>query len=196
MLNDDEKAVLKQSWADALPASGAVADLFFERLLALRPTYAALFLSADLRARKVQLVHAIDFVVRSLDWPEPAWMDAVSTNEDAVFSAFSVAEDGYGLSGITPEAFPLLGEALVWALESVLGPRWDASSRGVWTRVAATLVTALRLGAARAEALAPPTRRQIDSAADEPTDTERFPRSYFEGAAPFSLGPSRRIVSS
>jgi hypothetical protein len=123
-------------------------------------------------------------------------MDAVSTNEDAIFSAFSVAEDGYGLSGITPEAYPLLGEALVWALESVLGSRWDAASRHVWTRVAAALVTALRLGAARAEALAPATRRQSHLAESDLTDTERFPRSYFEGDAPFSLGPSRRIVSS
>ena len=196
MLNDDEKAVLKQSWAEVLPAADTIADLFFERLLALRPTYAALFLSADLRSRKIQLLHALDFVVRSLDWPEPAWMDPVSTNDDPVFAAFSVAEDGYGLSGITPEAYPLLGEALVWALECVLGPRFDAASRGIWTRVAATLVTALRLGAARAEALAPATRRQIDGTGDEPTDTERFPRSYFEGGAPFSLGPSRRIVSS
>jgi hemoglobin-like flavoprotein len=196
MLNDDEKAVLKQSWADARPASAAVADLFFERLLALRPTYAALFLSANLQARKIQLLHAVEFVVRSLDWPEPQWMDAVSTNDDAVFAAFSVAEDGYGLSGISPESFPLLGEALVWALETVLGPRFDNASRAVWTRVAGALVTALRLGAARAEAFAPPTRRQLDVQGEDAADTERFPGSYFDGVAPFSLGPSRRIVSS
>lgn len=192
MLNDDEKAILRRTWAEAVPVADAVADLFFERLLALRPTYASLFLSADLGRRKAQLLNAIGFVVRSLDWPEREWTDAVSTNEDAIFAAISVAEDGYGLSGITPDSYPLLGQALVWALETALGARFGEASRGVWTRVAATLVTALRLGAARAEALAPVTRRQVDEAAA----TERFPRSYFEGGAPFSLEPSRRIVTS
>lgn len=194
MLNDAEKAALRESWAEALPHA-AIADLFFERLLALRPSYAALFLSADLPARKAQFLKAVDFVVRSLDWPETEWDDAVSTSEDAMFAAFSMGEDGRDLSGIGSEAFPLMGEALLWSLETVLGPHFDAMARAVWTRVAGALVTALQLGAARAAVFAPETRRQIEPLMDEPSDTERLPRSYFEDGAPFSLGRSRRIVS-
>jgi hypothetical protein len=196
MLNDDEKAILSRTWADALVvpnAANVVADLFFERLLALRPSYTVLFLSADLPLRKERFIHGMTSLVKSLDWPEAEWLEDSPVTVDPVFNAFSVGAEGGELAGMSTDAFPLLGEALVWALENALGDRFTKPAKSVWTKVAAAIVTALRLGAAYGEALAPTTRRQLESGDDMPSDTERFsplPPDSISGD-----GLDRRIVS-
>jgi len=195
MLNDDEKAVLSRTWAEVLPNAEAFADLFVERLLALRPSYAALFLTTDLPARKTEFLRAIGFLVRTLDWPEAEWLDAAPVENDVIFAAFAVVESGEGLAGIAPETYPLLGQALTWALESTLGARFDDVARAVWGRVTTSMVTALRLGATRAEDAAT-TRRQPDPELELSSDTQRFPLSFSEGGPPSHVGQGRRIVSN
>jgi hypothetical protein len=194
MLNDDEKSVLKATWGDALTLADDVGDLFFERLLALRPAYAVLFLRADMKLEKERFFRAISFVVRSLDWPEDAWLDAASPEDDAVFAAFSLGANGEGIAGIAPDSYPLMGDALVWSLETALGTAFSREAADVWRTVSSGMLLALRLGSTFGEWLAPTRRRPIDR--QLAAETDQFSRAFVPDGAPAALALNRRVLTS
>src|SRR6185436_7813513 len=96
------------------------ADLFYKRLFELRPEYAALFTS-DLKEQKRKLVQMLAFIVRSLDWPDSAWKDTVSAEEDLVYVVLALGRRHRDLYRIPDDSYAVVGEALLWTLDYGLG---------------------------------------------------------------------------
>ena len=81
MISDAEKAAISDSWRLVLPIAETASDLFYKKLFELRPDYRRLF-PEDMTAQKRKLLAMLSFVVKSLDWPESAWRDTVSEEDD------------------------------------------------------------------------------------------------------------------
>ncbi|HET6339925.1 MAG TPA: globin domain-containing protein [Polyangiales bacterium] len=147
MITDSEKDEIRRTWKLVVPIGSTAADLFYKRLFELRPEYAALFTS-DLAAQKRKLVQMLAFIVKSLDWPESAWKDAVSAEEDLVLVVLALGRRHKDLYRIPEESYAVVGEALLWTLDYGLGPAFDDSARAAWLHVYQLVSTTMRMGAA------------------------------------------------
>lgn len=112
--------LVKTSFAYVIPISGEAARLFYQRLFLISPELRALFTSdMDEQGRKLMLtlatvVHDLD----RLDRLVPAARD------------LALRHVGYG---VVEAHYPPVGEALLWALEQGLGPRFTPAVRAAWT---------------------------------------------------------------
>jgi hemoglobin-like flavoprotein len=147
MITDNDKAALRRTWKLVVPIADTASDLFYKRLFELRPDYAALF-SGDLRAQKRKLVQMLAFIVKSLDWPESAWRDTVSAEEDLFMVVLALGRRHKDLYRVTDESYTVVGEALLWTLDYGLGPAFDDDARAAWLHVYQVVSTTMRMGAA------------------------------------------------
>jgi hemoglobin-like flavoprotein len=145
MITDSEKDVLRRTWKLVVPIAETAADLFYKRLFELKPEYAALFTS-DLTAQKRKLVQMLAFIVKSLDWPESAWKDTVSAEEDLVLVVLALGRRHKDLYKIPNESYAVVGEALLWTLDYGLGKAFDDEARAAWLHVYQIVSTAMRMG--------------------------------------------------
>jgi hemoglobin-like flavoprotein len=149
MLKDGEKEIVKRTWKLVVPIADTAADLFYKRLFELRPEYAALF-AADLKAQKRKLLQMLAFIVKSLDWPESAWKDTVSAEDDLMLVVLALGRRHKDLYRIPPESYALVGEALLWTLDYGLGQAFDAAARSAWLHVYQLISSTMRMGSALA----------------------------------------------
>jgi nitric oxide dioxygenase len=137
MLEDDDAARIRASWARVAAAPELSAGLFYGRLFQIAPETRPLFRDdMDLQGRK--LMHFLGFLVDNLDDPRALAPDAVALARRHV---------GYGVS---PGQYAAVGEALLWTLGRALGPEFDPATRSAWER-AYGLLTGVMLPAARGE---------------------------------------------
>jgi hemoglobin-like flavoprotein len=147
MITDSEKDVLRRTWKLIVPIADTAADLFYKRLFELRPDYAPLF-SSDLTTQKRKLVQMLAFIVKSLDWPESAWKDTVSAEEDLVMVVLALGRRHKDLYHVPPESYAVVGEVLIWTLDYGLGSAFDEAARAAWLRVYQLVSSAMRMGSA------------------------------------------------
>lgn len=147
MITDSDKEVVKRTWKLVVPIADTAADLFYRRLFELRPEYEALF-TRDLAGQKKKLVQMLAFIVKSLDWPEAAWKDPVSAEEDLVFVVLALGRRHKDLYRIPAESYAVVGEALLWTLDYGLGKSFDDAARSAWRHVYQLVSTTMRMGAA------------------------------------------------
>lgn len=147
MITDSDKEIVKRTWKLVVPIADTAADLFYRRLFELRPEYATLF-TGDLATQKKKLVQMLAFIVKSLDWPESAWKDPVSAEEDLVFVVLALGRRHTDLYRVPAESYAVVGEALLWTLDYGLGKSFDAAARSAWLHVYQLVSTTMRMGAA------------------------------------------------
>jgi hemoglobin-like flavoprotein len=156
MITESDKEIVKRTWKLVVPIADTAADLFYKRLFELRPEYAELF-TRDLASQKKKLMQMLAFIVKSLDWPDSAWKDPISAEEDLVFVVLALGRRHKDLYRIPPESYAAVGEALLWTLDYGLGNAFDDVARSAWLHVYQLVSTTMRMGAALtngAEALA------------------------------------------
>jgi len=151
MITDSEKDEIRRTWKLVVPIGATAADLFYKRLFELRPEYAPLF-SGDMAAQKRKLIQMLAFIVKSLDWPESAWKDTVSAEEDLVLIVLALGRRHKDLYRIPDESYAVVGEALLWTLDYGLGPAFDDAARAAWLHVYQLVSTTMRMGAAMTNA--------------------------------------------
>jgi hemoglobin-like flavoprotein len=151
MITDSEKDEIRRTWKLVVPIGATAADLFYKRLFELRPEYADLFPS-DMSGQKRKLVQMLAFIVKSLDWPESAWKDTVSAEEDLVLIVLALGRRHKDLYRIPEESYAVVGEALLWTLDYGLGPAFDDAARAAWLKVYQLVSTTMRMGAAMTNA--------------------------------------------
>lgn len=134
MLQTDDAARIRASWARAAAAPDLAAGLFYGRLFQIAPQTRPLF-RGDMEVQGRKLVSFLGFVVDHLD-------DAGALAPEAV--ALARRHVGYG---VAPEHYAAVGEALLWTLERALGPEFDPATRAAWER-AFRLLTDIMLPAA------------------------------------------------
>jgi hemoglobin-like flavoprotein len=147
MITDSEKDAVRRTWKLVVPIAGTAADLFYKRLFELRPAYADLF-PADLTSQKRKLLQMLAFIVKSLDWPDSAWKDPISAEEDLVLVLLALGRRHKDLYRIPAESYAVVGEALIWTLDYGLGKAFDDSARSAWLHVYQLVSTTMRMGSA------------------------------------------------
>lgn len=147
MITDVEKDDIRRTWKLVVPIAPTAADLFYKRLFELRPDYQGLF-SNDLTAQKRKLLQMLAFIVKSLDWPESAWKDTTSAEEDLVLIVLALGRRHKDLYRVPVESYAVVGEALLWTLDYGLGPAFDDAARTAWLHVYQLVSTTMRMGAA------------------------------------------------
>jgi len=146
MITDTERRVIQDTWQLVLPVAETAADLFYKRLFELQPSFKQYFTS-DLKQQKHKLIAMLDFVVRSLDWPESAWRREDVTEDDDLFLVMvALGRRHRELYNIPDSSYDTVGEAWLWTLDYSLGKKLDASARAAWTKVYALLANIMRLG--------------------------------------------------
>ncbi len=158
MITESEKEAIRRTWRLVVPIAGTAADLFYKRLFELRPDYASLF-KGDMAAQKRKLLQMLAFIVKSLDWPEAAWKDAVDAEEDLMLVVLALGRRHKELYRIPPESFAVVGEALIWTLDYGLGNAFDDAARAAWLRVYQLVSTTMRMGSVLTTAAEPASER-------------------------------------
>jgi hemoglobin-like flavoprotein len=129
----DQISLVQNSWLEIEPVADHAATIFYARLFAIAPETAELFAAADMRSQRDKLMISLRQIVVQLHVPEPLHVQLEELGRR--HSAY----------GVRPEHYDLVGEALVWMLEQVLHPKFDAELSAAW--VAAYTLVAARMQA-------------------------------------------------
>ena len=135
MITSDDIRRVRESFALVVPIKEAAADLFYNRLFEIAPLVRGLF-PDDLREQKRKLMAMLATAVaglHNLDKLVPAVKD------------LGARHVGYGAKA---EHYAVVGEALLWTLESGLGEAFTPDVRQAWTKVYNTLAAVMQAGAA------------------------------------------------
>jgi len=151
-MTTDQVTLVKTSFASIGPAADVVATRFYARLFELDPALRVLFQS-DMAEQRQKLMQMLSAVVDALDGP------ALIVTE---VTALGQRHANYG---VVAEHYPIVEEALLWALAQELGERWRPEVEAAW-RAAYTLVAATMEAAASRVNLAPPGATEL------PTDQD------------------------
>ena len=145
MLTDAEKRLLKDTWRLVVPIMETASDLFYRRLFELQPGYRALF-PPDMTAQKRKLMVTLAFVVKSADWAADAWAEDVSQEDDLFLVVLALGRRHGMLYKIPEDAYPVVGDALLWTLGMGLGQAFTDEARAVWTKLYGQLASIMVMG--------------------------------------------------
>jgi hemoglobin-like flavoprotein len=145
VITDEEKTAIRESWRLVVPIADTAADLFYRKLFELRPEYRRLF-PDDMRAQKKKLLAMLAFTVKALDWPDSAWRDTVSDEDDLCLVLLALGRRHSELYHIPDAGYEAVAEALLWTLDYGLGKRFDAPTRAAWTHVYQLMALTMKMG--------------------------------------------------
>jgi hemoglobin-like flavoprotein len=145
LLTEEDKELIKKTWALVRPIRDTAADLFYRRLFELKPEYRALF-HQDIQVQKRKLMTMLSFVVSSLDWPQSSWSAEVDESVDLFLVVLALGRRHRELYAVPNEAYETVAEALFFALDYGLGGAFTAEARRAWGRVYQLVATTMKLG--------------------------------------------------
>ncbi|MES2975613.1 MAG: globin domain-containing protein [Pseudomonadota bacterium] len=134
MLTDAEKRLLKDTWRLVVPIMETASDLFYRRLFELQPAYRDLF-PPDMSAQKRKLMVTLAFVVKSAEWAPESWADEVAQDDDLFLVVLALGRRHALLYRIPEDAYPAVGEALIWTLNMGLGQAFTDEARAAWSKL-------------------------------------------------------------
>ena len=140
-MTEEEKTLIRDSFAKAATDPQAVAAMFYGRLFAVAPEVRSLF-KGDMNAQGRKLMAMIGTAVQNLD------------RLDAVVPAVRELGQRHVAYGARPEHYPVVGEALLWTLEQGLGEDFTPATKAAWTTCYTTLATVMQEGAGMQEGTA------------------------------------------
>jgi nitric oxide dioxygenase len=135
MLNTNDIALVRATFARVVPIQSAAADLFYDRLFGVSPKLRELF-PADLRGQKQKLMQMIATAVGGLN------------DLNQLVPAVKALGARHSSYGVTTEHYWLVGEALLWTLERGLGQHFTPEVRSAWAKVYHVLAATMQAGAA------------------------------------------------
>ena len=125
-MTPDQVKLVQQSFSKVASISDQAAAIFYDRLFEVAPQVKAMF-PADMTEQRKKLMATLAVVVNGLS-------DLSSIQP--VASALAKRHVGYGAK---PEHYPVVGAALLWALEKGLGEEWTSEVAAAWTAAYGTL---------------------------------------------------------
>lgn len=128
-----QKALVRRSWAGLGTRVEATTDLFYERLFETNPNAQRLFRNKEMRLQGTAFNQMLAMFIRSLDEEEPGLTEAIR--------ACGRRHVGYG---VMYSDYDGVGDALLWALEQTLGPRFGPATRAAWVEAYGSLATTMR----------------------------------------------------
>jgi hemoglobin-like flavoprotein len=143
-MTPEQKAAVKQTWAQVVPSADTAASLFYDRLFEIDPNTRPLFRPERMPEQRRKLVQALAAVVSGLD------------NLAAMLPAIQELGRRHAGYGVTEAHYRSVGAALLWTLERGLGPDWTEQAASAWAEAYSTVSGAMRNAAREAAAAALP----------------------------------------
>jgi hemoglobin-like flavoprotein len=137
MLTPQDIALVRLSFARALPIKEVVADLFYDRLFQVAPGVRALF-PQDLREQKRKLMTMIATAIGALN------------DLQGLVPAIKELGARHVTYGATGAHYEVVGEVLLWTLEQALRADFTPDIRTAWGKVYGVLSATMQAGAAEA----------------------------------------------
>jgi hemoglobin-like flavoprotein len=131
--------LVQETWKQVVPIKDKAAELFYGRLFELDPSVKPLF-KGDMAEQGKRLMTMINAAVAGLSRVETIV---------PVVQALGRRHVGYG---VTDAHYDTVGAALLWTLETGLGPAFTAEVKDAWASVYGVLATTMKEAAAKAEA--------------------------------------------
>jgi hemoglobin-like flavoprotein len=136
-MTEDQKILIRSSFAKIAPDAPAVAALFYDRLFTIDPTLKALF-KGDMSEQGRKLMAMIGVAVANLD------------NLEAIIPAVQQLGARHAGYGVPNDSYTTVGAALLWTLEQGLAPDYTPQMAQAWTDCYATVAAVMQQGAAQA----------------------------------------------
>ena len=125
-MTPDQVKIVQDSFAKVAPIADQAATIFYDRLFEVAPSVKAMF-PADLTGQRKKLMATLAVVVNGL------------SNLESVLPAASALAIRHVAFGAKAEHYPVVGSALLWALEQGLGADWTPEVAAAWTAAYGTL---------------------------------------------------------
>lgn len=122
-MNQEQKDVVRETWAQVMPIADTAATLFYDRLFEIDPTARPLFRADSLAEQRRKLMQTLDHLVQGLD------------DLEALTPAIEELGRRHVHYGVRDAHYDSVGAALLWTLEQGLGDRWSADAREAWSMV-------------------------------------------------------------
>jgi hemoglobin-like flavoprotein len=145
MLTRAQRAAVRRSWELVVPIADTAAELFYKRLFELQPKYRALF-GDDLTPQRRKLIAMLRFIVKAVDWPDTAWREQVSTEQDLFLVVLALGRRHAELYRVPDESYDTVGEALLWTLDYGLGEAFTAEVKDAWIQVYTLVSKTMKMG--------------------------------------------------
>lgn len=145
MLNVEQKQAIKRSWELVVPIAETAADLFYKRLFELAPDYRTMF-PDDMTPQKRKLMAMLQFIVKSIDWPDDAWRDTADAEQDMFLIVLALGRRHIDLYQVPDEAYEAVEGALMWTLDYGLGEAFTTETRDAWAQIYRLLAKTMKMG--------------------------------------------------
>ena len=130
-MTPEQVDLVQRSWRAVLPVGDTAAELFYGKLFSLDPAIQSLFRD-DMREQGRNLTSMISVAVGSLSRPE------------RITLAVQQLGKRHAAYGVEPRHYELVGVALLWMLDHVLGEAFTPEVRDAWTAVYGLLATTMQ----------------------------------------------------
>ena len=135
-MTEDDKQLVRDSWAKVMPISDKAAELFYNRLFKLDPSLRPLFTS-DMTEQGRKLMRMITVAVNGLD------------RLDEIIPAVQELGKRHSGYGVTNDHYDTVATAFLWALERGLGDGFNEDTRNAWIKTYTLLSTTMKEAAAQ-----------------------------------------------
>jgi hemoglobin-like flavoprotein len=135
-MTEDDKQLVRDSWAKVVPISDKAAELFYNRLFELDPSLRRLFTS-DMTEQGRKLIGMITVAVNGLD------------RLDEIIPAVRALGKRHSGYGVTDNHYETVATALLWTLERGLGEAFTDDTRNAWIKTYTLLSTTMKEAAAQ-----------------------------------------------
>ena len=136
MITEQQRALVRESWAHVVPIAPTAARLFYDRLFTLDPSLRALFRDVDFEAQGSKLTSMLSAAVAQLD------------RLDSLAPAVESLGRRHVSYGVRHEHYAVVGDALLWTLEQGLGARFTPETRRAWSDTYTLLAAIMRSASA------------------------------------------------
>lgn len=130
-MTPEQVDLVQRSWRAVLPVGDTAAELFYGKLFSLDPSLQSLFRD-DMREQGRNLTSMISVAVGALSRPQKITL------------AVQQLGKRHAAYGVEPRHYELVGTALLWMLEHVLGEAFTPQVREAWTEVYNLLATTMQ----------------------------------------------------
>ena len=122
-MNQDQKSVVRETWALVVPIADIAATLFYDRLFEIDPSTRPLFKADGMAEQRRKLTQTLDQLVLGLD------------RLDELVPMIEELGRRHLRYGVRDFHYDSVGAALLWTLERGLGSAWTPEAREAWSQV-------------------------------------------------------------
>jgi nitric oxide dioxygenase len=119
-MTPQQASLIHDSFAEIAPESELVAAIFYDRLFEIAPLMRPYFRD-DMTEQRVKFMATLSMLVNSL------------SNLEIVLPAAGKLAKRHVNYGVTPDHYPIVGQALLWTIQRTLGLNWTSDIAAAWT---------------------------------------------------------------